>query len=272
LAAPQAPEGSSLWARRYWALLERWDPGGASPRDLFADRILELAPGGLWLDAGCGRSSFPEWRSGDEDALRAAGTRLVGCDEDLAAVKDRPASAGGCGAALEQLPFPDGTFDLVSCNMVFEHLVDPEAVVGELSRVVAPGGRILIHTVNAWHYLALLARVTPFRFHQWLVGKLEGRSAADVYPTKYRANTERRLRRLFARHGCRHVDGGAVADLPLFVPYRGIFWLACAAGLVERRLARLPVLGTLARPNLLIEFLREPGGRAGAAGVQRRQT
>lgn len=258
MASPEVPEGSSRWAQRYWTLLKRWDPKASSPRDLFADRILELGRGRLWLDAGCGRSSFPEWRERDQQMLHAAGTRLVGCDQDLAAVRDRSAPGPCCGGALERLPFADGTFDLVTCNMVFEHLVDPDSAVRELARVTAPGGRILIHTVNAWHYLALLARVTPFRFHRWMVGRLEGRAAADVYPTRYRANTERRLRRLFAGHGCRHVAGGTVADLPLFVPYPGLLWTVCMVGILERRLARIPGLGALARANILIEFLRDP--------------
>src|SRR6185436_17209486 len=108
-------------------------------------------------------------------------------------------------------------------NMVFEHLEHPDVVVAEIARVTKHGGRIVIHTVNAHHYLALLARATPFRFHQWIVGKIEARRDVDVYPTRYRANTEARLNALFAAHGCKKVFGGSISDLPACAPYPGLF-------------------------------------------------
>jgi ubiquinone/menaquinone biosynthesis C-methylase UbiE len=48
-----------------------------------------------------------------------------------------------CGNA-EQLPFGDGEFDLVSCRAAFHHFVRPERVLGEMVRVAAPQGRLLI--------------------------------------------------------------------------------------------------------------------------------
>jgi len=53
------------------------------------------------------------------------------------------------------LPFPEGVFQRVECDAVLEHVRDPERVVRELERVLAPGG-----------YLHL---VTPFchPFHEY---------------------------------------------------------------------------------------------------------
>jgi SAM-dependent methyltransferase len=243
--------------QRYWRVLGRLDAGAISPRDLYVDRVMEVARGQDWLDAGCGRQSFPAWRAQDEHGLATSGVSLYGCDSDVSALRDRVDRSAVCAATLEHLPFADQSFGLVSSNMVFEHLVEPEGVVSELVRVVKPGGRILIHTVNAWHYISLLTRVTPIRFHRWVVARIEGRAAEDVYPTAYRANTVRRLCQLFGAHGCRRVWGGAVSDMPPHVPYPGLFWVALLGGVAERRLARIPLLGTLARPNLLVEFQRE---------------
>src|SRR4030095_15130334 len=135
------------------------------------------------------------------------------------------------------------SFGFVSSNMVFEHLVRPEPVVSELVRVAKRDGRILVHTVNAWHYVALITRITPIRFHRWVVARIEGRAPEDVYPTQYRANTVDRLTWLFAAHHCGRVGGGADSDLPIHVPYRGLFWLALLAGVLERWFARVPVIG-----------------------------
>ena len=44
----------------------------------------------------------------------------------------------------EQLPFPAGTFDLVSCQCAFHHLPKPQLVLREMVRVAKPEGRLLI--------------------------------------------------------------------------------------------------------------------------------
>lgn len=251
------PARRDLYWKRYWRVVGRLEPGARSSTDLLVDRLAAVPPEGLWLDAGCGRQTFPGWRGEDERAVREAGGRLVGCDVDRAGLHGRRDGALVCAADLERLPFADASFGTVVSNMVFEHVVHPDRVVAELVRVTTPRGRILIHTVNSRHYFALLARLTPFRFHQWVVGRVEGRRAEDVFPTQYRVNTEARLRTLFEARGCRKTWGGLMADLPLCVPAPGLFGLALGWGLLERRLSRLPGLATLLRPNLLVEFERD---------------
>jgi len=246
----------SIGWERYWRRVHAVDPSVRSPHDLYADRVLSLVPGRRWLDAGCGRWSLPRWRLDDLPRLQQGGTRAFGCDADVPALHDRARDGRVCAAVVERLPFRDASFDVVTCNMVFEHLDEPAGTAAELARVTAPGGRILVHTVNGRHYLAWIARLTPHRFHQWIVRRLEGRAGQDVYPTRYRANTVAALDRLFARHGCRRVAGGVVPGLPLYVPVPGLFGLAIALGLLERALARLPLLRSVLGANLLVEFER----------------
>lgn len=250
---------SRSW-QRYWRNMQRWAPDARSPIDLFVDRLLTMPDRARWLDAGCGRLSIPPWRARDAARLHARGIVAIGCDIDRKALKDHAPvdKALLCTADLQRLPFRNGTFDFVSSNMVFEHIVRPRETVAELARVTRPAGRILIHTVNAHHYLAVLASLTPLRFHRWIVEKVESRGAEDVYRTQYRANTERRLRQLFDAARCKHTWGGELPDLPMHVPYPGLFRAALFAGLLERRLARIPFVGRLARPNLLMEFERLP--------------
>jgi len=47
-------------------------------------------------------------------------------------------------APLDDIPFPDGYFDVCFCNAVLEHVEGPGAVVGELSRVLKPGGLLYL--------------------------------------------------------------------------------------------------------------------------------
>jgi ubiquinone/menaquinone biosynthesis C-methylase UbiE len=47
-------------------------------------------------------------------------------------------------ADLSSLPFPDETFDCVTCGYVLEHLPDAKLGLAELSRVMTPGARMLL--------------------------------------------------------------------------------------------------------------------------------
>ncbi len=60
-------------------------------------------------------------------------------------------------AAGETLPFPEAHFEAVTAWDVIEHVQDPARVLGELARVLRPGGTVLLTAINrrAWidpHY------------------------------------------------------------------------------------------------------------------------
>ena len=52
---------------------------------------------------------------------------------------------------LQHIPFSDETFDLVICNHVLEHVADAGAALGEIHRVLKPGGRAICQTPFARH-------------------------------------------------------------------------------------------------------------------------
>jgi SAM-dependent methyltransferase len=55
-------------------------------------------------------------------------------------------------ADLTALPFRDATFDVVTALDVIEHIADDAAALGEIARVLRPGG-ILVATVPAYRFL-----------------------------------------------------------------------------------------------------------------------
>jgi ubiquinone/menaquinone biosynthesis C-methylase UbiE len=50
-----------------------------------------------------------------------------------------------------RLPFANEVFDAVTCLDVIEHLLDPLHVMREIARVLSPGGRAYVTTVNMRH-------------------------------------------------------------------------------------------------------------------------
>jgi SAM-dependent methyltransferase len=98
---------------------------------------LELASPCRILDAGCGSG-----RTLDEldDYGAACGVDLSPAAVDATRSRGHAAHVG----SVEDLPFPDGTFDLVTCLDVVEHTRDDRRTLGELRRVTRPGGALLV--------------------------------------------------------------------------------------------------------------------------------
>lgn len=100
-------------------------------------------PGDRLLEVGCGAGHvldrFPDMvRTGvdlSSGMLDRARRRLRG---DATLLRSR----------AEQLPFPDGTFDVVLCTEVLEHTLDPAQVLRELLRVSRPGARVVVSIPN----------------------------------------------------------------------------------------------------------------------------
>jgi len=94
---------------------------------------------GLFLDAGCGPGGNGAW-------LAERGT-VVGVDravEALELLHARHPEVLATRAGLDRLPFPDARFDVVLCVTVLYTVPDDDAALGELARVVAPGGAVLL--------------------------------------------------------------------------------------------------------------------------------
>ena len=65
-------------------------------------------------------------------------------------------SAATIAAVGEHLPFSDASFDVVLCDNVVDHAESPAGIVGELLRILKPGG-LLYFTVNVHHPVYAMA-------------------------------------------------------------------------------------------------------------------
>lgn len=101
-------------------------------------------------------------------------------------------------------PFADGTFDVIGSSWVLEHIRQPARFLGEIQRLLRPGGFFVSLSINALHYVTFLSRmvgVLPHRLTQKLVYRLYGRALHDTFPTYYRLNSSAQLRRLAQKSG-----------------------------------------------------------------------
>lgn len=208
--------------RSYSLLKDKLAKGLRFNQDVYEETLAASVDGAtVWLDAGCGCHLLPAWREATEQALVARAAVAVGCDVDDATIRAHRTIKRLVVADLERLPFKKASVTLVTANMVVEHLRNPEVVFAEFARVLAPGGRVIVHTPNMYSHFVLASRWLPRAWRLWLVQRLDTRRADAVFPAYYRANTPRKLRQLMVQVGfieetCRMVASDAVfARLPL---------------------------------------------------------
>jgi ubiquinone/menaquinone biosynthesis C-methylase UbiE len=108
-----------------------------------------LQAGGRVLDAGCGTGGFLRWVLDEGPFSSAAGVDIGSAAIDLA--RRRVPEAELRVSALRELPFADGSFDLVVSGDVLQHVPEDEVArsLGEVRRVLAPGGALLLRTNGA---------------------------------------------------------------------------------------------------------------------------
>jgi SAM-dependent methyltransferase len=213
--------------------------------------------GTVWLDAGCGRRILPPWRGDAERALVGTCKLAIGCDLDAPAMWAHRTLRRLAASDLEHLPFGAETIDLITCNMVVEHLDDPAAVFAEFARVLRPSGRVLVHTPNAYSYFVIGSRLLPSGpLKRRLAGALDGREEAEIFPTRYRANTPGKLRSLMRQAGLREESTHLVANDAVLARVSRVL---AALELLYIRLTLLHAFRLL-RVTILASFVKDGGG------------
>ncbi len=111
------------------------------------------------LDAGCGDGAFLAF-------LHRLGLRVSGLElAEAAATRARrrcPDADVRVGSLEEPLPFDDESFDAVWCTEVLEHLFNVHGALGELNRVLKPGGLLMVTT--PYHGLVKNLLITAWAF------------------------------------------------------------------------------------------------------------
>lgn len=145
--------------------------------------LLDARAGERILDLGCGDGRLTQ-------AVAAGGARVTGVDlsPDLAAA----ARARGLDVQVADgaaLPYPDASFDGVLSNAALHWMTAPEPVLGEVARVLKPGGRFVGEMGGAGNVATIVGALTNALVQR----RIEMMPAYPWYfptPAQYRAQLE----------------------------------------------------------------------------------
>lgn len=246
------------------AIIERLAPGLEFHQNRYARALDEaIGDGDRWLDLGAGTRIHQGWIGRSEGELAGRCRLVAGCDlEREHLLANKRLSHRACADA-GTLPFRDASFDVVSANMVLEHLRDPLPVFREIRRVLVPGGRFVFVTPNLHHPgVRAASLVMPPRLRRVLANRWEGRALEDVFVTYYQANTRSTLGALARGAGMEPHLIEVFSSFPLIQRP----WPAVA---VEATWLRIQMRVDVLRPlgSNLVGVLRTPDDLPSASGV-----
>ena len=119
-----------------------WRAGQQRRLDMIVKAVGEKRMGGYILDNGCGVGLYVEH-------MKSFNGRVYGLEYDFPRAREAHSQSELILSATgEKLPFLDSSFDLILSHEVIEHVTDDAAAVGEMVRVLQPGGRIVIFCPN----------------------------------------------------------------------------------------------------------------------------
>jgi ubiquinone/menaquinone biosynthesis C-methylase UbiE len=219
----------------------------------FLTRVRSLLhPEDVVLDVGCGRGqrmNDPCVYRRDLQNLTSAAGKVIGMDVNPQAASNPFIHEFRLIEDVRRWPVPDSTIDLLYCDYVLEHVADPNAFFAEAHRVLKPGGYIGLRTPNWLSYGAMISWLIPNRFHAKVLGRIRPQcNSVDVFPTVYRCNTRRKLRRTLQGKGF----DAAVYTIEAEPGYLESFPLAYRIAAVAHRHLPSPVKSTL------LAFARKP--------------
>jgi ubiquinone/menaquinone biosynthesis C-methylase UbiE len=101
------------------------------------------------LEVGCGPGLMVDYflrRGAHYHGVDLSSEMIAGCRERFSGTASAHFSEGD----VQQLDFPDSVFDVVLCLGVLEYVPSEPRAVREIARVLKPGGRFILSSINKW--------------------------------------------------------------------------------------------------------------------------
>jgi len=121
---------------------------------------IEMAKNRTVLDIACGEGYGASF-------LSKVAAKVMAVDVDAATIekaeeKYKADNLDFISGSILQIPFPDRSFDMITCFETLEHVAEHEEAMTELKRVLKPGGILMISTPDRTNYSEKRNYKNPF--------------------------------------------------------------------------------------------------------------
>lgn len=173
----------------------------------------EIAPGASVLDVACGTGATTREVAG---RVGAAG-RVTGLDRNdgmLDVARHRSPQIEWVEGMAEELPFDDATFDVVLCQFGLMFFEDRAKALGEMRRVLRPGGRMAVSVWDDVENSPGYAQMIE------LIEGMFGSAPADALRAPFCLGDRKAVERLLETAGIRDATMTTVAGTARFASIR----------------------------------------------------
>ncbi|WP_152206338.1 class I SAM-dependent methyltransferase [Marinobacter changyiensis] len=187
-----------------WGPKRRFKFGHTLAGDLYECKIDKIVtPNTNWIDVGGGHALFPNNPSLSLELANRC-NKLISVDPSEN-VLDNPYCHEYSQEMFENFK-TDEIFNLATFRMVAEHIEEPDLVIQNLRSLIAPGGLVVIYTINKMSPIPIITRLTPFSWHHKIKSVIWGGEEKDTFPVAYKMNSKKDLNFLFLNHGFENVE------------------------------------------------------------------
>ena len=149
----------------YYRLRDVITPGLGNSQYLYKEKLKScFTQDSKWLDLGCGHQFLSQWMpfaKAEEEEILNRCQKVVGIDYEFGSVKENRVLRHKLVGDINRLPFRKGSFNVITANMVVEHLKNPALFLKAISSVLEPGGIFVFHTPNLLNYAILVSMWIP---------------------------------------------------------------------------------------------------------------
>lgn len=210
------------WQQRYLQRFYDRDSGWIDGTTEFHDLCAAMIPrDGRILEVGAGPSN-------ETSRFMSSLGEVHGIDPDPE-VTHNDALASATILTDEAFPYATASFDACVSDYVVEHVGTPARHLQQIHRVLKPGAPYIFRTPNRWHFVYLIASLTPHVFHRAVANRLRNLPPGvhDPYPTVYAMNSSGKIRGLadsagFSVEALRLIEkepSYGMASRALFLPF-----------------------------------------------------
>lgn len=180
--------------QKCWEIIDRDYPEKKDKYSIVRELItISMKEKDVILDAGCGHeTNIPD--------CNGVKVKKIGIDMVLEDVRNNKAIDFGLVSNINSIPLKNESVDIIMCNMVFEHLKEPEKTFEELSRILKKNGHLVFMTPCIYNIVTFANSIIPNQFHRKIGNLLTGADESDIFPTFYKANSIGKLRRMLYKN------------------------------------------------------------------------